>query len=185
MYSITVVIYSEYAAKFSMSSAEGGILRCSFIYLRNSSTESNVNTDDSFPESVGFSTNALMLISMPSKVSLKIWFNLPTQPAISDVDIPTAPRYKISSVPMANSDIFLPLMNGSGFMMYPAIEKISRISGQSCFAGALGVVGMNVCAGIFVWVGAGAKVFAGAMFSRGGRGGSGVVCVGATGVGVC
>lgn len=72
-------------------------------------------------------------------------------------------------------------------MTYPAIEKISRISGQSCFVWTNGVVVVAGMVGVIVeGIGvAGANVFAGAIFNRGGRGGVGVA-LGATGVvGAC
>lgn len=191
MYSITVVMYSEYAVKFSASSASNGGLRCSLIYLRKSSTESNVNISDSFVLSDGFKTNAFTCISMPSRVSLNNFVNLLTQPRMSDVDMPTVPIHKTSSVPIANNAIFLPLINGSDLITYPAIEKISRISGQSCLAGVCVFWGTGMVVagiGVIAVVGAdcaGAKVFAGAIFSRGGRGGIEIAGFSGTGTGVC
>lgn len=99
---------------------------------------SNVNIPESGAVSVGFNTNAVTFISMSSRVSWNSCIILFTQEDMSDVDMPTAPIYKTSSVPMASNAIFLPLIRGSGLIRYPADEKISRISGQSCF---------GVCAG--------------------------------------
>lgn len=157
-------MYPEYASKLAASSSDGCLFGCDCMYVRNSDTDENVSIGE-FASGVSGAPIIKPIVSMyiSSSVSAKICCNLLIAACMSDTDAPIAPRYKTSSVPMANSAVCNFPIRGFFFTVYPTDSKISRNSGQS-ESEALG----GCVAGVADWVG-GINVAGVFMFRRAGR----------------